>query len=104
MITQTDLDLAARFLPDVAQKKDIISKNKIKGTAKVIGAAMEPERIALRNLVNRLKAMAQDQSFKDVWKAAAAQGVTYQGETWKTELEAAQAIVDTYPVPDPTGD
>lgn len=126
-ITEIDLELARGFMPDVAAKKDAISLNKIKATAKTIATAMQPEREelarlrgnleagivepaapnalpALQALVGVLKRMEAHPDFKAVWKHASQAGLPYQGPTWKKELAAATAVLDQLPTPSPAGD
>lgn len=102
MITETDLKLANSFLPQFAGKKDIVSTKKVNATAKAIAQAMLPERAALIALTQRLQEVQADPTFKEVFAAANRQGVRFMGTPWKDDLAAAQAIVDTYPVPDPS--
>lgn len=104
MITQTDTDLAKSFLPQFAGKKDIVSTRKVEATAKAIAQAMLPERAALIALTHRLQEVQKDPSFNAVFKAAADRNILFTGTNWKKELDAAQAIVDSYPVPNPSGD
>jgi hypothetical protein len=93
MITKTDTDLATRFMPNAAAPKQ-------EATAKAIANAMLPERQALSDLVMRIEAVQSDPTFKAVFEAAKGQGVFFRGKPWKEELERAQAIVATYPLPE----
>lgn len=129
MITEIDLELARKFVPDVAEKKDIGSINKVRGVAKTIAAAMQPEREelaklreavgvaiiggaapvpdalpALQALVAVLLRIQTHPDFKAVWKHAAQSGLPYQAPTWKKELADAQAVIDQLPTPSPAGD
>lgn len=103
MITPTDRALAARFLPALAGKKDIVSTKKLEATAKAIAAAMLPERAALADLVSTLENITTSDEWRAFWNAAKAQNIHYRGPIWKKEFDAAKAIVETYPLPEIEG-
>lgn len=104
MITQIDRDLAIKLLPNAAQRNDEPSRIKMTQAVNDIASAMKPTRQALQDLVAVLNAMAKHPDFKAVWQSARDHQVVYQGPTWKAQLDAAQAVVDTFPVPSPVGD
>jgi hypothetical protein len=103
MITTTDTDLAKKFLPTLAAKKDIVSVNKIKSTAKVIAAAMLPERQALADLVAAIEYMVGSDEWKQFHQQAGQMNLVYRGPNVKQQFQAAKAIVDTYPQPEIEG-
>lgn len=97
MITKTDTDLAAKFMPNALPAK-------LESTARAISTAMLPERQALADLVSRLEQVQDDPTFKQVFEAAKGQGVFFRGKPWKEELDRAKAIVATYPTPEIEGE
>jgi hypothetical protein len=99
MITETDRTLAASFFK--SKKKDPTTTKAIDATAKAIAEAMLPERTALMALVSRITEVQTDPSFKAVFAKAKEHQVIFTGLPWKPELDAARAIVDAWPTPEP---
>lgn len=103
MITNSDRELAARFLP--ALKPNVLAdKKKLDATARSIAEHCLPERKALMDLVSQFQTMQRHESWKPVWKAAADQGVLYTGPTMEAAMKAAKELIATYPTPDPMGE
>lgn len=99
MITTTDHELASRLLKKRVGEKDDAHAARVSEAAKAISDTMLPERQTLADLVSRLEQVQADPTFKQVFESAKAQGVLFRGKPWKEELERAQAIVETYPMP-----
>lgn len=104
MTTQLDRDLAIKLLPNAATRTDEPSVVKMNAAIKDISRAMLPTRQALQDLVAVLNAVQTHPDFKSVWQSARDHQVTYDGPTWKAQLEAAQAVVNTFPVASPMGE